>query len=105
MDNVGVEIGKIAADGAGEAGREAIFGALGNGEAGQADEVSGRGECRRIGRRRVDSHRVALAQKIADEPVERLVGAVADVIIIAREKGDAEWRRHGGGIAEVRGGG
>ena len=105
MDNVGVEIGKVTADGAGEAGREAIFGALGNGEAGQADEVAGRRKGRRIGRRRVDSHRVAVAQKIANEPVERLVGAIADIIIIARKKGDAEWRRHGGGIAEVRGGG
>jgi len=39
---------------------------------------------------RIDAHLYPLPQQITDQPVERLVGAVADVIVIAREEGDAE---------------
>ena len=72
----------------------AIF-AAGPGSAtdGHADEVAGRLERRVVDRRRIDAHLRALAQQIADQPVERLVGAVADIIVIAREQGDAEVAR------------
>ena len=47
--------------------------------------------------RRIDADLGALAEQIPDQPVERLVGAVADIIIVAREQGDAElFGLHGG---------
>ena len=46
-----------------------------------------------VDRRRIDADLRALAQQIADQPVERLVGAVADIIVIAREQGDAKVAR------------
>ena len=53
-------------------------------------------------RRRIDPHLDPLAQQIADEPVERLVGAVPHIIVIAREKGHAEVAGlHGGGAVGV----
>ena len=65
-------------------------GAARDGDGGDADEVAGRLERRLFDRRRIDPHLGALAQQEADQPVERLVGAVADIIIIAREQGDAQ---------------
>src|SRR5690349_24594426 len=41
-------------------------------------------------RRRIDADMGALPQQKADKPVQRLVGAVANIIIVAREQGDAE---------------
>ena len=52
-----------------------------------------------VDRRRIDADLRALAQQIADQPVERLVGAVADIIVIAREQGDAEVVRAASGRA------
>ena len=46
-----------------------------------------------VDRRRIDAHLHALPQQIADEAVERLVGAVAHIIVIARKEGDAEVAR------------
>ena len=47
-------------------------------------------------RRRIDAHLRALAQQISDEPVQRLVGAVPHIIVIARKQGDAKLvRLHG----------
>ena len=60
---------------------------------GNADQVAGRREGGLLDRRRIDADLHALAQQIADQPVERLVGAVADIIVIARKQGDAEVAR------------
>ena len=61
-----------------------------------ADEVAGWREGRVLHGRRIDADLRALPQQIFDEPVERLVGAVADVIVIPRKKGNAEVARlHG----------
>ena len=46
-----------------------------------------------LDRRRIDAHVDALAKEIFDQPVQRLVGAVADIIVIARKEGDAEVAR------------
>ena len=46
-----------------------------------------------VDRRRIDADLGALAKQIFDQPVEGLVGAVPDIIIIAREKGDAKFAR------------
>jgi len=35
----------------------------------------------------------ALSQQIADKPVQRLVGPVANIVVIARKEGDAELAR------------
>ncbi len=66
---------------------------------GHGDELAGRLERRIVDRRGVDPDLHALAQQIFDQPVERLVGAVADIIVIARKQGDAEvaWL-HGPGL-------
>ena len=56
-------------------------------------------ERRILDRRRIDAHLHALPQQIFDEAVERLVGAVAHVIVIARKQGHADvGRLHGGGL-------
>ena len=53
-------------------------------------------ERRILDRRRIDANLHALPQQIVDEPVERLVGAVAHVIVIARKQGHADvGRLHG----------
>ena len=57
------------------------------------DEVPGRRERRLLHRRRVNADIHPLAEQVADETVERLVGAVAHVIVIAREEGDAKVGR------------
>ena len=101
VDDVGRKGGEVAADGARDAQRQAIFGAAGDRDGGDADDVADRLERRLVDRRRIDPHLRALAQEIVDQPVERLVGAVADIIVIAREQGDAElfgghgWRLSG----------
>jgi len=69
-----------------------IFRPSGNGDGGKVDQIPGRRESGRLGDRRIDPHRRALAQQIAGEPVQRLVRPVADIIVIAAEKGDAEVR-------------
>ena len=99
MDDVGIELGEIAADTrAGSASGMPIFRAPGNRDRRDADDVARRGKGRLLHRRRIDPHLDALAQQIADKPVERLVGPVADIIVIAREEGDAEIARlHGAG--------
>ena len=55
-----------------------------------ADEVAGWRERRVLDGRRIDTHVHALAKEIANEAVQGLVGAVTDVIVIARKEGDAE---------------
>ena len=49
------------------------------------------GKAGMLDRRRIDPYLHALAQQIADQPVKRLVGSVADIIVIAGEEGDAEF--------------
>jgi len=58
-----------------------------------ADEVAGGRKGRLNHRWRIDSDLDALAQEIVDESVQRLVGPVAHIIVIARKEGDAKVGR------------
>ena len=93
VHHVRVELGEIAPHPRWKREREAIFGAAGNRHCRNVDDIAGCRECRLLHRRRIDPYPDALAQQIADQPVKRLVGSVTDIIVIAREEGDAEVGR------------
>ena len=96
MDDVRVELSEVASDARRQRYRQAIFRAAGDWQRRDVDEVAGRGKSRLVHCWRIDADLHALAQQIADEAIERLVGAVAHVIVIARKEGDAEvGRLHG----------
>ena len=79
--------------------RQAVFGAPGIGTEGMLTTSPVAGKAGLFDRRRIDPDLDALAQQIADQAVERLVGPVAHIIVIARKQGDAEvGRLHGGGL-------
>ena len=99
VDDVGIELGEVAPDPRRQCDRQPIFGAPGIGTDGMLTRSPVGGKAGLVDRRRIDAHLDALAQQIADEAVERLVGAVADIIVIARKQGDAEVARlHGAGL-------
>src|SRR6478672_6077729 len=84
VDNVGVELAKIAPDARRNGDRNEIFGPLEHRNGRDADEVASRRKSRMLDGGRIDAYVRALPQEIADEAVQGLVGAVADVIVIAR---------------------
>jgi hypothetical protein len=90
VDDVGIELSEVAADPRRKRYREAIFGASRDRDRGNADNLARRREGRLVDRRRIDSNLHALAQKEVDETVQRLVGPVAHIVVIARKEGDAE---------------
>ena len=74
-----------------------IPGGRGSATDGTADQIAGRREGGIIDHRRIDSDAGALLEQIADQAVERLVRAVAHIIVIARKEGDSKVARlHGG---------
>src|SRR4029079_12876162 len=98
MDHVGVELGDIAPDPWRDRDRDAIFIAGRDRDCRNADQVAGRRKSRMLHGRRINPDLHALPQQVADEAVQGLVGAIADVIVIAREEGEAEVARlHGAG--------
>src|SRR3546814_12211009 len=58
-----------------------------------ADEIAHRLERGDIYGGRIDAHRHALVQQKTDKAIERLIGAIAYIIVIAREQGNAEVGR------------
>jgi hypothetical protein len=66
------------------------FRAAGHGDGRRADQVAGRREGGGIGGRGIDAHLRTLTQQIADEAIERLVRAIAHIIIIAAEQRDTK---------------
>ena len=58
-----------------------------------ADQIAGRRKGRLVGRRRIDAQRHAMVEQVARQPVERLVRAIADIIIVSAEHRDAELGR------------
>jgi hypothetical protein len=103
VDDVGVELVEVAADTRGNRDRHAVFGPAGDRDRGNVDEVAGGGEGGVLDRRRIDAHLHALPQQIADEPVQRLIGPVPNIIVIARKEGDAEITRlHGRAVGANR---
>ena len=98
VDDVRLELGKIAADAAGQAKAKLIFRTAGQGDRRDWDQLAGRVERRSVGHRRINAYRHTLPLQIADQAVQRLVGPVADIIVIARKQGDAKVAGlHGGG--------
>ena len=99
MHDIGIELGKVAADTGWQGYRKPIFGAAGNCDRRNVDEIASRFESRLINRRRIDADVHTLLQQVADKAVQRLVGAIPDIIVIAREEGHAEVARlHGAGL-------
>ena len=90
MDDVGVELGEVALDPAGKRDWDAIFVAGRDWDRGNADEIAGGFERGMLHGRRVDAHLHALAQQIAHEAIQCLVGSVPHIIVIAREQSDAK---------------
>ena len=75
---------------------DAIFGATRDRHGRQTNQVAGRRKCRMIGGRRIDADVDALPKEIFDEAVQRAVRTVANDVVIARNKGDADFvRLHG----------
>ena len=99
MHDVGIELLEVTANACRQRKREAIFGSAGDWDGGYVDEVASGREGGMFDRRRVNANLHPLAQQVADEAIERLIGAVAHVIVIAREEGHAEVAGlHGGGL-------
>ncbi len=96
LDDVRSKLLEVALHGGTEAKANAILGAPRNRDGRDADKVACGLERRSVGRRRIDADVHALAEQIADQPVQRLVGAVPNIIVIARKQGDADlvWK-HG----------
>ena len=90
VDHVRREGGDVASDRERNADRRAIFGAPRNGDRRHPDDLADRGEGGRVGARRIHPDRGTLTQQIADQAVQRLIGAIADVVIIAAEQRDAK---------------
>ena len=91
MDDVGRELGKVAADARGSSAigmRYSRRVGMENDGTWTISPVARKGGV--FDRRGINADLRALAQQIADQPVERLVGAVEDIIVIAREEGDAK---------------
>ena len=97
VDDIGAERLEVGLRSAGEARRDSIFPSPRDREARHVDQVAGRRKGGVLAHRRIDAHLGAAAEQIADQPVQRLVGAVADIIVIAGEQGNAKvGRLHGG---------
>ena len=94
VDDIGGEGLQVLARRLGQIATQAIFGAAaGHRDRRHRHEVSGGWESRRIDRRRIDAHRHAAVEQMAHEQVQRLIGAVAGVIVIAAEERDTKVRR------------
>ena len=59
-------------------------------EGGHIDEIAGRRKSGFGDGRRIDANGYAAVQQMPDQEVERLVGAVAHIIVIAAEQRDAK---------------
>jgi len=93
MHDIGFERREIPLCGGRHAQGHAIFCASQRqGDGAHAHQITGGREGGCVGRGGVDADVDLLAQQIADQTVERLIGAVAHIIIIAAEHGDAEAR-------------
>ena len=96
VNDVGLELRKVAANALAQAQPKTIFGTAGDWNRGDADQLTRRLECRSVRRWRIDTDLDALPKEITDEPVERLVRTVAHIVVIAREEGDPQVARFHG---------
>src|SRR5690349_4665485 len=93
VDDIWVEVGKIAADARRKRNRQSILRPARDRDRGDIDEIAGRGERRMLDGRRIDPQVDALPEQIIRQAIERLVGAVAHIIIVARKEGYAKVAR------------
>jgi hypothetical protein len=96
VNDVRLEFGEVTADALAKAQAKPIFGTARDRNGGDADQLTRRLECRSIRGWRIDTDLDALSQEIADEPVQRLVRTIADVVVIAREEGNPKVARFHG---------
>ncbi len=90
VHDIGREPVQVLLDPRRQDGGHAIFGAAGDRQRGQADQVARRLERGGFRGRRIDADLRAVVEQPADQPVERLVRAVAHVIVVAAEQRNAE---------------
>ena len=93
MDDIGRKRLQVSAHRCVKRGGDSIFGPPRHRDRRDIDEVTRGRKGWLVTNRRIDADMRALAQQIADQPVKRLVGPVADIIVIAREQGDAQVAR------------
>ncbi len=97
MHDVGREVLDVASERGGHAEAEAVFRAAGQGHRRDRRQPLHLGRFRRRGG--VDAHlRMAILAQMADQPAQRLGGAVAGVVEVAREQGDAQGTGRQGGL-------
>src|SRR3546814_4474567 len=70
-----------------------IFGSARDRDGGDADELAIGREGGLVDGRRIDADRGALAEEIFNQTVERLVGSIADIVVVAAEEGNAKVGR------------
>ena len=92
MQHIGCEFRQVRAHLGVDPQGQAIFAAALHRHAGigHIDEIARRREVGFGHHRGIDAQRRALAQQIVSQPVERLVGPVAGIIVVPAEKRDAE---------------
>ena len=92
MHHIGREFGQIGAHAVVDAQRQAVFAATlhRHSDVGNVDQVAGRGEIGFGHDRGIDAQRRALPEQEARQAVERLVRAIASVIVVPAEQRDAK---------------
>ena len=96
MDDVRLELGEVALGRTRKRDRQPIFRSTGNWNGRDADDISRCRKRRLIDGWRIDADVNPLPEQVANKAVERLVGPIAHVIVIARDEGDAKvGRLHG----------
>ena len=91
MNDVGVEFAQIAADACGDGYRDSVFRTARDRDRRDTYEIAHRFEGRFLGRWRIDANVDALAEQVADQSIQRLARAVANVIVVAGEESDAKF--------------
>ena len=91
MNEVGCECLQVAARACGQAAAQFVLAPPARkGKGRHIDQVATRRKGGGVRGRRIDPHRRARAEQMLDQQVQRLVGAVTHVIIVAAEQGHAE---------------
>ena len=102
MDHVGREAMDVLLDAGRQQDRQTIFGTAGQRHGRHADQIADMIESGAAYFGRIDPNGRTLPEQIFDEPVQGLVRAISDIIIVTAEEGHAEVGHvHRGSIAEV----
>jgi hypothetical protein len=99
VDDVRIEPFEVAAHPQWNGNGQAIFRAAGDRDRRHVNQIARGLERGLFHRRRIDADLNALAEQILDKAIQRLIGAIPHVIVVAREEGDAEVTGlHGAGL-------